>query len=265
MINIHKIFDSFIYDYQKSIISFVSEKENRKRSGSIGSGFFISYRSKKFLLTARHVIEDIKINISMNRANIIVGFENAIPLHFKKVISFNDADIAIIPLEWVVGYQKLENITFSEVSFGAACLNPYYGMFVGYPAAKNKNSLYGDTPEKMLLSYGGVREMKVEKIPDVYYPLGFSININKSFGGLNRPRGQKQSPRPQGISGGPVIGVHCLSDGRGGIDPHSFTHSICGVAVSELKARDFQNRGLFIAESLLTIKEALDELCLEKN
>lgn len=263
MINIHTLCDSFLFGYQKSIISFVSEKDNRKRSESIGSGFFISYRSKKFLLTARHVIEDIKANKSRNRSTIIVGFGNPIILHFKNVISFSDADVAIIPLGWVVGHQALKNITFTEISFGPACLNPYYGMFVGYPAAKNKNSLYGDNPEKMLLSYGGVRKMQIGKIPDVYYPLGFSININKSFGGLNRPAEQKQSPKPQGISGGPVIGVHCLSDGKGGIDPHSFTHSICGVAVSEVKARDFQNRGVFIAESLFAIKDTLDDLCLE--
>jgi len=262
MININNIADKFSIEYKKCIISFVSSKVNRRRSESIGSGFFVSYNGEKFLLTARHVIEEVKTALKEKRSTIIVGYENAIELHLKDVITSQEIDAAIIPIDWMIGHQNLKDIFFPNISFSEAAIDPYYGMFMGYPAAKNQNDLYGDTQKRMLFGYGGVREKEIGAVDGVYIPLGFSMNINKSIAGINRPPESTVSPRPQGISGGPVIGIHCKSDGRGGIDESSFIHEICGIAVSQIRAFDFNNRGVFVAESLFSIKNTLDDICM---
>lgn len=258
--NIFSLFDKIVEEYKNTLICFISEtldKEGRVCGfESFGSGFLIEYLQHKFLITARHVIDEMKSR-SQSRGLIIRGPQNAIKLHIKRVLANNHgSDAAVILVDDIVGFNDLAGIQFAKIEEAIDRNNLTHGLFLGFPFSQNRNKPKFKDVIFTMNSYSANYTDKKIRVSNVSNPLFFSIDIKRTVSGVNREPTSISGPDPYGMSGGPVIGIFCLLLSESEDEKiFGLVQRITGIGVQYLK-----NNNIFVAEDICTITDFIDNI-----
>lgn len=226
---------------------------------SFGSGFLIEYLQNKFLITARHVFEEIKSR-SQSRGLIIRGPQNAINLHIKHAFADNHgSDAAIIQIDDIVGFNDLSGIEFAKIEQALDRNNLTHGLFLGFPFSQNRNKPKFKNVIFSMNCYSANYTDKKIRVSDVSKPLFFSIDIKRTVSGVNREPTSISGPDPYGMSGEPVIGIYGMllneseSERLFGLIP-----MVTGIGVQYIK-----NEHIFVAEDICVVTNFIDGILSE--
>lgn len=257
MSDIHSIADEISQSFRYCVLFFISETKAKKTFESIGSCFCIRHDSEDYIITAKHVLDEMKCRFEDGFSVILSGPFNAIEINFKNIRGAAGCDLAVIASRDIEGFEKLKGLSPKSIDFDASYQNPHYAIFLGYPSSSNQFRLDVQPWVKKIFAYDGVVKKVVHYNMDLRSSIHIGFNVNRSFPGLNRPPNSPMAPLPYGISGGPVIGISFEKNTEGEIDWNNYSFGICGICCEHVRATDYKNRGELIAEHIDLAKIAL--------
>lgn len=253
-----EFFDKVSEKYKNSLICFVSETLDKEGKfcgfDAFGSGFFIEYLNRKFLVTAKHVLEEAK---SRSVGMIIRGPQNAIELHIMNACAdVIGSDAAIIRVEDIKEFDNLTGIEYIKIEDAIDKQNLAFGLFLGYPFSINRNKPQFKDVVFNSLCYSASFTDRAISTKDVSNPLLFSINIKRTVAGINREPTSISGPNPYGMSGGPVIGIFGILINKTEDDMTlGLIAQLTGIGVQYIK-----DEHILVAEDIICVKNLIEIL-----
>lgn len=203
-LNSAQVFDDLVGRWQKIVIPFLASAKN-SRTGAIvfGSGFMTTYRGKYFLVTAKHVLDDV-----MRHGTCAINVNgHVLLLEDLRFTIDHDNDLAFAPIEEALFRNKVERVFVIDLTPGSPVRESLgYHLLMGYPATKNKLDPRWGKVDRMLLSITAKKnEAKHLWVKNISDPVVFDYDPKKQFDSASQPAGQP--PQPYGMSGGPALEV----------------------------------------------------------
>jgi hypothetical protein len=189
--NIAKVRDSF-----KDIVVplYVADNKINGKFNCFGSGFIISRKGRQFIVTAAHVVKEIKkMNEPIQLLTIVNGTQ--LDISWGCFIINDVSDLAVMPINRVVDMRAI-NVDANEFSVEET------GVAYGFPATINKLGRFNKSSIIMVISTCMERQTGEEN----YY----HYDRKKMLNNLGEKKGN--SPDLHGMSGGPLLNIHCNND-----------------------------------------------------
>lgn len=251
--------DQIVDRYKEVVIPFYTNPRTQYHNvNGFGSGFVVKHKGSYFVVTAKHVMSDVK---KYGMAITVFGKRKMI-LENIRVVSSKDRDVAVFCIDkWMENerIQELPHITFYEdYSFQSVEDNSYF-ILMGYPATKNRVRDYRKGLNPNLLSITVIQTTPPEKLRSdakspIFYEFDSKKLIDSSCKKISCP------PDLYGMSGGPAFELVArrpiLMRSNTKIE---FSLRFCGVLIEWHKAKKC------ILSSMKDVAESLVDRSLEEE
>lgn|GEM_PF-3666328 len=200
-----KQFDSeierLLRENKKAFAMITSINSQKKQTEGFGSGFFYKKNELPFLITAKHVAEDIKKNYYQEECDCFIYIaEKSIPITKMYIVCHENYDIAAIPL-WDLKTQDYAHVIFFNntdiVSFEDIPYKTIRYSAVGFIASRNRIRLRYE-PFKAELQHITLfmNDEQEKNTPHIHFRLDPKQMYDKDYKPtiLNIPKGMSGCP-----------------------------------------------------------------------